>query len=194
MKAPSYRSGVTLLEMLIAIVVSSVVMLGCGTLYQTAMVNYNVLRDVRENVYTGTLTNDRITEAVKKPNRAAITVQTISCNCDPPDPATSRDVIVYNYRTGAFQTGNQNHSGIIYYYLEKLYLFENEIGTDFSTMSVSQIKAWVETRSNRDQSELIGYGVLDFDANVNTMTWKGSSETFSRGVTWTVSYLTPGRG
>ncbi|MBI2944434.1 MAG: hypothetical protein HYY25_09540 [Candidatus Wallbacteria bacterium] len=189
--------------MLIASIVSSVLMMGIGMLYQTSMVNYNVVRDVRENLYTATLTSDRVNEALRKPNLGALKVR--------PDTVSSgNNVITFNYLKSAFQSSVTSWSGVVYYYQERLYLYENKIGEDptvpygdsfqavtgsdnFQLMTNSAVGTWIGTESNRKKSEIIGYGVSGFKASSNP--WPDTSTgPYSRGTTWTVEYLKAGRG
>ncbi len=194
--------------MLVAIIISSVIMLGAGMLYQSSLVSYNVARDVRDNLYTANLTSDRITESLRKANPMAVQVRT--------DPVNAQNnIIVYNYGKSLYRTPVTTWSGIVYAYNERLYVYENQIGTDntpplgdtfttipltnnFTTMTDTEIRNWMSTPAadptGPRNSEIIGYGVGRFRANRNSAAWNtGGPQACTPVTTWTVEYLEAGR-
>jgi hypothetical protein len=195
--------------MLVAIIISSVIMLGAGMLYQSALVGYNVSRDVRDNLYTANLTSDRITESLRRANPMAVLVRV--------DPVNAQNnVIVYNYGKSLYRNPVTTWSGIVYAYNERLYVYDNQIGSDstaplgdvftdipltknFSTISDTDLRNWMSTPAadpdGPRNSEIIGYGVRRFRANRNTATWSSGPGGLACTpvTTWTVEYLEAGR-
>lgn len=124
-------NGLTLIEMLIGIVVSSVVLIGMGTMYHGAMMNYRALTNIRDSQFARTKLTIALTETTRQALRARGTdVEVFDDTGSAVTGNTTGVVLAYNYHvldpddSGVPLNWRQKWSGIVFKADDRLMKFD----------------------------------------------------------------------